>query len=65
MARAMYARHMFVILITYTVPVERIGEIFSSHKAWMTEQYAAGTFLASGAQIPRTGAVILARGGGR
>jgi uncharacterized protein YciI len=56
---------MFVVLITYTAPVERINELIPPHKAWMTEQYAAGTFLASGAQTPRTGAVILARGGDR
>jgi uncharacterized protein YciI len=56
---------VFLVLITYTAPVERISEVFPPHKAWMSEQYAAGTFLASGAQTPRTGAVILARGGDR
>jgi uncharacterized protein YciI len=56
---------MFIVLITYSAPVERINELIPSHKAWMMEQYAAGTFLASGAQTPRTGAVILARGGDR
>jgi uncharacterized protein YciI len=56
---------VFVVLITYTVPVERINELIPPHRAWMAEQYEAGTFLASGAQTPRTGAVILARGGDR
>jgi uncharacterized protein YciI len=60
-----YAGQMFVILVTYTVPVERIDQLIPPHRAWMAEQYAAGTFLASGAQTPRTGAVILARGGDR
>jgi uncharacterized protein YciI len=56
---------MFVVLITYTVPVARISELVPAHRAWMAEQYAAGIFLASGPQEPRTGAVILARGGDR
>jgi uncharacterized protein YciI len=56
---------VFVVLITYTGPIERINAFIEPHKAWMAEQYAAGTFLASGAQTPRTGAVILARGDDR
>jgi uncharacterized protein YciI len=63
--RAATLGKMFVVLITYTAPVERINELIPPHKVWMTEQYVAGIFLASGAQTPRTGAVILARGGDR
>lgn len=40
-------------------------ELSAPHREWMAEQYAAGTFLVSGAQTPWTGAVILARGGDR
>jgi uncharacterized protein YciI len=42
--------------------MEEIATVFAEHQAWMSRQYAADTFLLSGAQVPRTGAVILARG---
>ncbi|MDH6111088.1 uncharacterized protein YciI [Kitasatospora sp. MAP12-15] len=52
---------MFVVTLTYTVPLERIDELVPEHVAWLETQYEAGAFLASGRRVPRTGGVILAR----
>ncbi|WP_329564918.1 YciI family protein [Kitasatospora sp. NBC_01266] len=52
---------MFVITLTYTVPLERIDELIPAHVEWLDRNYAAGTFLASGRREPRTGGVILAQ----
>jgi uncharacterized protein YciI len=56
---------MFVVVITYTAPLERIDELLPSHVQWLDEQYAAGAFLASGRRVPRVGGVILARAADR
>ena len=53
---------MFVVSLTYKVPLERIDRLIEDHKAWLQAGYAAGVFLASGAKQPRTGGVILAHG---
>ena len=50
-----------VILVTYTAPLSRIDELLAEHRAWLEKQYQAGTFIAAGRQVPRTGGVILAR----
>lgn len=53
---------MFVITLSYLVDVERIDEAMPEHLEWLEGQYADGVFLASGAQVPRKGGVILAAG---
>jgi len=53
---------MFVLSVTYNVPLDRIDEALPAHAAWLDEQYAAGIFLASGRKVPRTGGMILADG---
>ena len=53
---------MFVLLLSYTRPVEEVDALMREHMAWLREQYAAGRFLVSGRQVPRTGGVIVARG---
>ena len=53
---------MFVIVLTYTKPLPEVDALMRKHMAWLNEQYAAGRFVVSGRQIPRTGGVILARG---
>jgi Uncharacterized protein conserved in bacteria len=50
-----------VILVTYTAPLSRIDELLAEHRAWLARQYQAGTFIAAGRQVPRTGGVILSR----
>ena len=52
---------MFVIVLDYLVPLPVIDQHLAAHRAHLAEQYAAGKFVVSGAQVPRTGGVILAR----
>ena len=56
---------MFVLLLTYTKPLEEVDALMRDHMKWLNAQYAAGRFVVSGRQIPRAGGVILARGGDR
>jgi uncharacterized protein YciI len=53
---------VFVLLLTYTKPLEEVDTHMRAHMKWLNAQYAAGRFMVSGRQIPRTGGVILARG---
>jgi len=56
---------VFVLLLKYTKPLAEVDALMREHMAWLNEQYAAGRFVVSGRQIPRTGGVILARGDDR
>ncbi|MFG2312656.1 YciI family protein [Streptomyces sp. NPDC048566] len=56
---------MFVLELTYTAPLADVDAVLPAHVAWLDEQYAAGTFLASGRKTPRDGGVILAVAGSR
>jgi uncharacterized protein YciI len=56
---------MFVLLLTYTKPLDEVDALMRKHMAWLNEHYAAGRFIVSGRQVPRTGGVILARGDDR
>jgi uncharacterized protein YciI len=51
---------MFVLELTYTVPLEAVDAVLPAHAAWLDEQYAQGRFLVSGRKDPRDGGVILA-----
>lgn len=53
---------MFIVLLTYTAPLERIGAAGAEHRDWLRRAYDDGIFLASGPQEPRQGGVILAHG---
>ncbi len=54
--------HLFVIDITYVTALENIDPLVAPHMAFIERNYASGRFLASGAKVPRTGGVIIARG---
>jgi uncharacterized protein YciI len=56
---------MFVLLLTYVRPLDEVDALMRDHMVWIRQQYAAGHFVVSGRQVPRTGGVILARGDGR
>jgi uncharacterized protein YciI len=56
---------MFVLELTYTVPLERVEEVLEDHLEWVKAQYEAGVFLASGRKEPRDGGVIIAVGNDR
>jgi uncharacterized protein YciI len=51
----------FLVLVNYTAPIARIDELLEKHRAWLDEHFATGTFLASGARVPREGGVVVAR----
>lgn len=51
---------MFVIELTYKVPLKQIDEYLESHVQFLNAHYGLGTFIASGRKVPRDGGVILA-----
>src|SRR5688572_16579425 len=53
---------MFVIELTYTADLSEIDAHMSAHVAFLKKYYAAGKFLVSGRQVPRTGGIIVAVG---
>jgi uncharacterized protein YciI len=53
---------MFVITLNYVADLDRIDDAAEAHLAWVDSQYDDGVFVASGAQVPRVGGVILAAG---
>lgn len=56
---------MFVIVLTYKKPMAEIERHLAAHRAYLDRHYAAGAFLCSGPQRPRTGGVILCRAADR
>jgi uncharacterized protein YciI len=51
---------MFIVELTYKVPLAQIDAQMRPHVAFLKKYYAAGNFLISGRQIPRTGGIIVA-----
>jgi uncharacterized protein YciI len=51
---------VFVLLVTYRAPLERIDELRPRHMAYLQRHYGDGTFLVSGRQRPPAGGVIVA-----
>lgn len=54
-------KNLFVILITYTKPMEEINEILPSHRAFLKKGYESGHLLASGPQNPKTGGIVIGK----
>lgn len=52
---------MYVVLSTYTAPLEEIDFVLPDHSEWLAKHYEAGDFLMSGRREPRVGGVIIAR----
>ncbi|MDX1808171.1 MAG: YciI family protein [Sulfurospirillaceae bacterium] len=52
---------MFIVSLTYVQPLEKIDKYLTEHVNYLTEQYKAGNFIASGRKIPRTGGIILSK----
>lgn len=51
---------MYVLIVEYLVPLERVDELPPAHLEYLRPHYADGTFLVSGRQDPPAGGVILA-----
>lgn len=53
---------MYVVALTYKVPLEQVDAHIDGHIECLKGAYAKGMFLASGRKVPRDGGVILAKG---
>ena len=51
---------MFVLVVEYLAPLERIDQLRPAHVEYLEKHYAAGLFLVSGRQDPPAGGVIIA-----
>ncbi|RDU63108.1 GTP cyclohydrolase [Helicobacter didelphidarum] len=52
---------LFVCMVNYTAPLEKIEEVLALHRAYLKEGYEKGFLLASGPRNPREGGLIIAR----
>ena len=57
--------NLFVIDLTYVVPLDKVTAFLEPHRAFLKANYDAGLFLPSGSKVPRTGGIILARAASR
>jgi uncharacterized protein YciI len=51
---------MFLISLTYKIPLRELDQYLEDHIAFLRKYYAAGKFIFSGPKVPRTGGLILA-----
>lgn len=56
---------MYLIILTYQKDLSEVEKHLEAHRAYLDKHYALGHFVASGAQVPRTGGVILCKAGNR
>jgi uncharacterized protein YciI len=56
---------MFIILLTYTKPLDEVDRHLTGHNAWVKQGFEEGVFILSGGQRPRTGGALLALGNDR
>ncbi len=56
---------MFIVSLTYKVPLEKVDQLIPEHIEFLDKQYRLGHFQLSGRKVPRTGGVILASVEGR
>lgn len=50
---------MFIAILTYKKPLSEVDRFLQAHRDYLAKHYAAGDFIASGPQTPRTGGVIM------
>jgi len=50
---------MFVVSLTYIRDLAEVDKHLDAHIDYLKQEYAKGSFIASGRKIPRTGGVIL------
>jgi uncharacterized protein YciI len=56
---------VWLLVVTYTAPLERIDSLLPAHVRHLDRFYASGELLASGPRSPRHGGVIIAHAPGR
>lgn len=52
---------MFLILVTYTKPIEEIDAHLVAHREYLDEGYRNNYFVVSGPRKPRTGGIIISQ----
>jgi len=52
---------MFIFKLTYQQSLDRVEKHLQAHRDYLDKYYALGHFIASGAQEPRIGGIILCR----
>ena len=50
---------MFVLILKYVAPIEKIDELIPAHRQFLDKYYLLNKFICSGAQVPRSGGIIL------
>lgn len=50
---------MFIIILHYAAPIERIDSLMPMHRKFLDKYYLLNKFICSGARVPRKGGVIL------
>ena len=53
---------MYIIILTYQKDLSEVEKHLEAHRTYLDKHYASGHFVASGAQVPRKGGVILCKG---
>ena len=56
---------MYIIILTYQKDLSEVEKHLEAHRAYLDRYYASGHFVASGAQVPRKGGVILCKAGSK
>jgi uncharacterized protein YciI len=56
---------MYILISTYTQPIEKVNAQLENHRAWLAGHYASGRILVSGRRNPPTGGVIILRADSR
>lgn len=52
---------VFIVEITYRIPVDQLGERLTEHRAFLRTGYERGWLLCSGPNAERTGGMVVAR----
>ncbi len=52
---------MFVVIYTYTKPLNEVDALRMAHLAFLDKEYAAGHFVVSGRQNPPVGGVLISQ----
>jgi uncharacterized protein YciI len=53
---------MFVITLTYKVPLDQVDPHRPAHIEWLKGHFASGLMIVSGRQTPPVGGVLIAKG---
>lgn len=52
---------MFVVIYTYTKPLNEVDALRAAHLAFLDKEYAAGHFVVSGRQNPPVGGILISQ----